>query len=156
MRYRAEHMSKIGNIILSGLLAALGGCATLTESSQQLVELHAIAANRELAGVGCVLSNDVGRWFVVAPGRVTVERSSEPLTVQCAREGQGSATELVESRFDTGKLIGNVVVSGGLGYLVDHHSGAGFAYPATLTVIMHAPAAARLADIGGNLDNRVF
>ncbi len=156
MRYRAEHMSKIGNIILAGLLAALGGCATLTESSQQLVELHTIAANREVAGVGCVLANDAGRWFVVAPGRVTIERSSDPLRVECAREGQGSATELVESRFDTGKLIGNVVVTGGLGYLVDHHSGAGFAYPATLTVIMHAPPAATFADTGGNLDNRVF
>lgn len=156
MRYRAEHMSKIGNIILSGSLAALSGCATLTESSQQLVELHAIAANHEVAGVGCVLSNDAGRWFLVAPGRVTIERSSGPLTVDCAREGQGSATELVESRFDTGKLMGNVVVSGGLGYLVDHHSGAGFSYPATLTVIMHAPPAPSLAEAGGNLDNRVF
>jgi hypothetical protein len=149
-------MSNIGKIILSGLLAALGGCATLTDSSQQLVELHAIAANREVAGVGCVLANDAGRWFVVAPGRVMIERSSGPLAVDCAREGQGSASELVESRFDTGKLIGNVVVSGGLGYLVDHHSGAGFAYPATLTVIMHAPPATALAEQDGNPGNRVF
>lgn len=148
-------MSAITKFLGTALLAALAGCATLTESSQEQVEVHTIAANREVFGAGCVLANDAGRWFVVAPGRVTIARSAGPLAIDCAREGQGAAAELVESRFDTEKLIGNVVVTGGLGYLVDHHSGAGFAYPATLTVIMHAPPAPAVADSGG-LDNRMF
>ena len=149
-------MSNIGKFILPGLLAALGGCATLTDSSQQLVELHAIAANREVAGVGCVLANDAGRWFVVAPGRVRIERSAGPLAVDCARQGVGRSSELVDSRFETGKLIGNVVLTGGLGYLVDRHSGAGFAYPATLTVIMQREPAGASAEQGGPPDNRMF
>jgi hypothetical protein len=150
-------MSSIANnIIMAGLLAALGGCATLTDSSEQLVEVRTVAANQEVYGAGCVLSNDVGRWFVLAPGRVTITRSAAPLALDCARQGQGSASELVASRFDTGKLIGNVVVTGGLGYLVDHHSGAGFAYPSTLTVIMHAPPAAPMAEAAGAPENRVF
>jgi hypothetical protein len=142
--------------MFAGLLAALGGCATLTDSNQQLVEVHAIADYREIADVGCVLANDAGRWFVVAPGRVTIGRSAGPLKVDCAREGMKGASESVASRFDTGKLIGNVVVSGGLGYLVDRHSGAGFAYPATLTVMMQAPPASTLAETGAALDNRMF
>jgi hypothetical protein len=139
------------------MAAALAGCATLTDSDQQLLEVHAIADNREVGGVGCVLSNDVGRWFVVAPGRVTIGRSAGPLAIDCARRGVGSSRELVDSRFDTGKLIGNVLVSGGLGYLVDRHSGAGFAYPATLTVMMQRElSAADAAGQGGAPDNRVF
>jgi hypothetical protein len=115
------------------------GCATLTEPGQQQLELHTILDYREVAGIGCVLANDAGRWFVTAPGRVTVTRSARPLSVECG--GAGSAHELVASRFATDKLIGNAVVSGGLGYLVDRHSGAGFDYPATLTVILQrAPA----------------
>lgn len=119
------------------LLFATAGCATLSDSTQQQLEVHTILDNREIAGVGCVLANDVGRWFVVAPGRVTVERSSQPLRVECARAGTGSAREDVASRFATDKLMGNVAISAGLGYLVDRHSGAGFAYPGTLTVLMH-------------------
>lgn len=142
--------------MFAGLLSALGGCATLTDSNQQLVEVHAIADHREIAGVGCVLANGAGRWFVVAPGRVTIGRSAGPLSVDCAREGLGGASESVASRFDTGKLIGNVVVSGGLGYLVDRHSGAGFAYPSTLTVMMQAPPASTLAETGATIDNQVF
>jgi hypothetical protein len=136
--------------------AALGGCATLTDSTQQQLELHTIVDNREVAGVGCVLSNDAGRWFVLAPGRVTIDRSAGALAVDCAREGVGSSRELVGSRFDTGKLMGNVVVSGGLGYLVDRRSGAGFAYPATLTVVMRRAELAAVTEQGGLTDNRVF
>ncbi|MFL6673123.1 MAG: hypothetical protein ACJ8LG_07525 [Massilia sp.] len=150
-------MSSIRTYLLAGSVAALAGCATLADSNQQLLEVHAIADNREVAGVGCVLSNDAGRWFLVAPGRVTITRSAGPLAVDCARQGVGSSRELVGSRYETGKLIGNVMVSGGLGYLVDRHSGAGFAYPATLTVMMQRegdPTA--LAEQGWAPDNKVF
>jgi hypothetical protein len=150
-------MSRFISFLLAGLAAAaLGGCATLLDSTQQQLELHTIVDNREVAGVGCVLSNDAGRWFVVAPGRVTIDRSAGALAVDCGRQGVGSAREVVGSRFDTGKLIGNLVVSGGLGYLVDRRSGAGFAYPATLTVIMHRTDLAAVAEQGGALDNLVF
>lgn len=130
---------------LSLLLAAplfLGGCATLSDSSQQQLELHAVLDYQEVGGVGCVLSNDMGRWFVVLPGRVTVSRSARPLSVSCKKEGMGVAQESVGSRADTGSLIGNVVFTAGLGQLVDRHSGAGYAYPANMTVLM-TPVASR-------------
>lgn len=122
-------------------IAALQGCATLTDSNEQEVMVRTILDHREVANVGCVLSNDVGRWFVNAPGRVTIRKSEGDLVVDCKKEGVGAAKETVASRFGTGKLIGNAVTSGGLGYLVDRHSGAGFDYPVTLTVLIRGPAA---------------
>jgi hypothetical protein len=130
-------LSILRSACAGALLFATAGCATLSDSTQQQLEVHTILDNREVAGVGCVLTNDVGRWFVMAPGRVTVERSTRPLQIECARAGTGSAHEEVASRFATDKLMGNVAISAGLGYLVDRHSGAGFAYPGTLTVLMH-------------------
>jgi hypothetical protein len=153
----ADYMSRFIPSLLAGLAAAaLGGCATMLDSTQQQLEVHTIVDNREVAGVGCVLTNDAGRWFVVAPGRLTIDRSAGALSVDCARQGVGSARAFVGSRFDTGKLIGNLVVSGGLGYLVDRRSGAGFAYPATLTVIMQRADLASVEQQGGALDNRMF
>lgn len=127
--------------------ALLGGCATLSDSPQQQLELHTILDHREVAGVGCLLSNDMGRWYVIAPGRVTVTRSARPLTVSCKKEGKGSAAEVVQSRADTASLMGNVVISAGLGYFVDRHSGAGYAYPQVLTVLMQ-PAAPGAEEAG--------
>jgi hypothetical protein len=138
------------------LPAATSGCATLSDSTQQQLEVHTILDKREVAGVGCVLSNNAGRWFVVAPGRVTVERSSGPLAIDCARQGSGSAREQVVSRFDTDKLLGNALTSAGLGYYVDRRSGAGFSYPSTLTVIMRGPQAAGQDGQPVTADNVIF
>ena len=114
----------------------LGGCATVSDSPQQQLELHAVLDYKEVGNVGCILSNDMGRWFVVAPGRVTVTRSSKPLQVSCKKDGAGMAQELIGSRADMAGVMGNVVISAGVGHLVDRYTGAGFSYPANLTVLM--------------------
>jgi hypothetical protein len=123
--------------------AALAGCATLTDTNQQEVAVHAILDHREVAGVGCVLTNPAGRWFVTAPGRVTIRKSVGELSIDCKKDGVGAAREVVASHFGTANLAGNVALSGGLGYYVDRHSGAGFDYPATLTVMLRPLPGAR-------------
>lgn len=130
-------MSQIRKLAALLALAALGGCATLTaDSTDQMVEVHVVQNNREIAGVGCVLYNELGRWFVVAPGRVTVTRYPRPLIVDCAREGIGRAVEVAQSRYDAHDLIGTVLATGGIGYVMDTYSGAGFNYPPVLTVVI--------------------
>jgi len=115
----------------------LGGCATVSDAPlQQQVELHAVLDYQEVGGVGCLLSNNLGRWFVVAPGRVTISRSAEPLVVNCKKAGLGMGQEAFGSRPDAMSLIGNVVISAGMGFAVDKYSGAGWSYPANLTVLM--------------------
>jgi hypothetical protein len=133
--FLAGAMSRYRSLLLAAPLL-LSGCATLSESSQQQLELHAVLDYQEVGGVGCVLSNDMGRWFVVLPNRVTVTRSTRPLTVSCKKDGLAVARESLGSRADTASLIGNVVISAGLGLLVDRHSGAGYAYPANYTVLL--------------------
>ncbi|MDB5935403.1 MAG: hypothetical protein JWQ01_2747 [Massilia sp.] len=137
-------------------LAVLPGCATLTDTDQQDVAVRAIVDHREVAGVGCVLSNGAGRWFVTAPGRVTIRKSVQDLVVDCKKEGVGAARESVASHMGTASLVGNVVTSAGVGMLVDRHSGAGFDYPATLTVLLHRLASADDADAGAIAGNPVY
>ncbi|WP_322401396.1 hypothetical protein [Massilia luteola] len=143
------------------LSAVLGGCVTApAETSAQQLEVHAILDHREVTGVGCVLSNAAGRWFVVAPGRVTVERSRSPLTIDCARAGAGSALEVTQARntslFDTGRLIGSIIVRI-RGTHADPYDGSGVAYESTLTVLMHpAVTQSGAADAPADAGNVVF
>ena len=135
---------------------ALGGCATMSDSPVQQLEVRAVLDYREIGGVGCILSNDVGRWYMIAPGRVTVTRSSQPMSVSCKKGAAASAAEVVQARLDTGNLMGNLVTSAGLGYFVDRHSGAGYGYPAILTVVMQ-PVAPPPETAGANpLETQVF
>jgi len=135
-------------VCASALCVALGGCvATPSGAPMQQLEVHTILGHREVTGVGCVLSNAAGRWFVVAPGRVTVERSRSPLTIDCAAAGAGSAREAVEAHatglIDSDRLIGNIIVRAGGQDYVRPYDGAAVAYPATLTVLMRPAAAGR-------------
>lgn len=147
-------MSRISSFVLAVPLL-LGGCATVSESPLQQLELHAVLDHQEVGGVGCVLSNDMGRWFVVAPGRVTVTRSTRPLNVSCKKEGTGSAVETVGSRADVAGIMGNVAISAGVGHLVDRYTGAGFSYPANLTVLME-PVKPREDMVAQRVESPVF
>lgn len=119
------------------MLALLSGCATISESNQQVLEIRTIQDNREVSGAGCVLTNDVGRWFVTSPGRVTIKKSAGNLWIDC-RKGAGSVgQDMVASRANSSATVGNVVLTAGLGYLWDKRTGAGFDYPDTLTVLMN-------------------
>jgi hypothetical protein len=119
--------------ILAALL--LSGCATVTEPVDQNLLVQTVLDHREIEGVGCVLANDVGRWFVTTPARVTVRRSAGPLRVDCKKEGAAWAYEKVDSRSNA-TLWGNLVLTAGVGYFVDRNTGAGYDYPSTLTVLM--------------------
>ena len=118
------------------LLASLQGCATLTEPATQTIYVQAVEGHRPVANVGCLVSNDAGRWFVNAPGRVTVARSAQPLSVDCKKPGDAVGREAVASRVGAGALWGNLVLSAGVGYLVDRNTGAGHDYPDTVTIVL--------------------
>ena len=111
------------------------GCASLTESTQQNVLVQTVLDHREIAGVGCVLSNDVGKWFVTTPARVTLRKSAGPLRIDCQKEGAAWAYEKVAPKAN-GSLWGNVILTAGVGYVIDRNTGAGYDYPSTLTVVM--------------------
>lgn len=123
------------------LLAALGGCATISESNQQTLMLHTIVDNREVGGAGCMLTNDKGRWFVTSPGHVTVQKSAGNLFIDCRKDGVGAGQERVASSANASATVGNAVLTAGLGYLLDKRTGAGFDYPETLTVLMRRTGA---------------
>ena len=118
---------------LCTLLPLLGGCATLTDTTQQQVLVQTIEDNQQVFDVGCVLSNDVGKWFVTTPGRLVIQKSRGPLRVDCRKDGS-VAVEKINSK--NGSLWGNLVLTAGVGYLVDRDTGAAYNYPSTLTIEM--------------------
>jgi hypothetical protein len=116
------------------LTAAAGGCATLTESTNQVVTLQTVLDHQPVSGIGCVLTNDMGKWFVTSPGRVTIHKSIQPLVVDCRKEDVWSYDQIDPKQ--NGSRWGNIIFTLGAGQYIDKQTGAGFDYPMTLTVIM--------------------
>lgn len=117
----------------SAALALLAGCGTLTESPSQRVLVQTVLDHREVAGVGCILQNDAGKWFVTTPARVAIRKSKGQLRVDCRLDNAAWADEKINSRQNS-TLWGNIALTAGLGIVVDRNTGQGFDYPDVLTV----------------------
>jgi hypothetical protein len=101
----------------------------------QPVSVQTVQDGKEVSGAACTLTNDVGKWFVTSPGSVTINKSTGDLTVECKKEGNLAGHEMVVSKAN-GSVWGNIIVGGGIGYIVDRNTGAGFDYPNSITVFL--------------------
>ena len=126
---------KLLKITAISSLLAVTGCASIVGEKMQPVSVKAVHDNKEVAGVGCTLMNDSGKWFVTAPGSVTVHKSTGDLAVDCGKDSNLAGNETLVSR-SNGAVWGNILVGGGIGYVVDRSTGAGFNYPDSVTVIL--------------------
>ena len=117
------------------LLISLSGCASITGEKVQPVAVQTLLDNKEIAGIGCTLTNDEGRWFVTTPGTVTVRKSTADLLVECRKDANIVGNETLVSR-GNGSVWGNVLLGGGIGYVIDRNTGAGFDYPSSSSIIL--------------------
>jgi len=127
-------------LICIATLLALTGCASVTGSKLQPLSVQTIQDGKEVAGVGCTLTNDAGKWFVTTPGSVTVQKSTGDMAVDCSKDDLRGRENLVSK--SNGAVWGNIIAGGGIGYIIDRNTGAGFDYPNTVTVILNRMAAA--------------
>ncbi|MFA6921396.1 MAG: hypothetical protein WC216_06095 [Gallionella sp.] len=116
-------------------LLAVTGCASISGEKLQPVSVKTVQNNVEVAGVECTLMNDTGKWTVTTPGSVTVHKSTGDLAIDCSKDGGTAGHETLVSK-SNGAVWGNVLVGGGIGYLVDRSTGAGFNYPDSITVVL--------------------
>jgi hypothetical protein len=122
------------SIIAIAVLASLTGCASISGERMQPITVKTVHDNVEIAGVGCTLTNDAGSWFVTSPGSITVHKSTGDLAVDCKKDTFAGNQTLVSK--SNGAVWGNVLIGGGIGYIVDRNTGAGFDYPASTTVML--------------------
>jgi hypothetical protein len=86
---KSELRRRVATLAVIGMAQMLSACATATKGNSQSIAIRLQADETMTAGapapegVPCVLSNKLGRWELVAPGSVAVERSAEPLRISC-------------------------------------------------------------------------
>ena len=107
-------------------------CASVTGTKLQPVSVSTLCNGQQINDVMCTLTNDKGQWFVKSPGTVTINKSYEDMTIDCKKDDL-TGTSKFQSKAEGGAW-GNILAGGGIGYLVDRNTGAGFSYPTNLTV----------------------
>ena len=118
--------------MLVGLALACTACATVVGGTTQEVFIES-----EPTGATCKVDRLGANVGVVnpTPGRVNVSRSKETMIVSCNRDGYEQSNEVLVSSF-TGATVGNILLGGVVGIVVDAASGANNKYPDRIMVVM--------------------
>lgn len=126
-------LAAAGRLMMAvALLATTAACATVVGGTTQEVYVES-----EPAGAECRLDRLGANVGVVkpTPGRVNVSRSKETMIVSCNRDGYEQSNEVLVSSF-TGATVGNLIVGGLVGIVVDAASGANNKYPDRVMVVL--------------------
>jgi hypothetical protein len=121
-------------LAVAGAVLLMTGCASVTGERMQPITVQTVHDNKEVAGVGCTLTNDAGTWFLTTPASVSVHKSTGDLAITCKKDVLAGNQTLV-SKSNTA-VWGNIIAGGGIGYIIDRNTGAGFDYPATTTIML--------------------
>ena len=120
-------MKKIFSLLASCVL--LTSCAsTMSGSSQN------ITVTSNVQGATCTLTNDKGSWTLTTPGSAVITSSRVNLALACVKEGYINGVASLPSKHKDSATWGNVILGGGIGYIIDRKSGAAFIYPQQVTV----------------------
>ena len=116
------------------LLALLltSACATVTTGTTQSVTITS-----EPTGATCRLERDGATVGVVnpTPGSITISRSTRDLTVRCERPGNQPGIRTISASFQA-MTLGNIILGGVVGIVVDAASGAVGQYEPNIHVVL--------------------
>jgi hypothetical protein len=133
---------------------SLGACASLTTGTAKmtLVEAHDGKGNN-VPGAACVLKNEAGEWRVKTPGQASIAGAFENLLVRCDADdfppGQASVASTAKAQF-----VGNLLLGGPVGMLIDHASGAAYEYPSLIRVKLGDSVVIQPAYNGGGVSTK--
>lgn len=126
-------IAALGRLALLCLLAGgASACATVVGGTTQEVFVES-----DPPGAECRLDRLGASVGVVkpTPGRVNVSRSKEAIVVSCTLDRHEQSNDVLSSKF-TGATVGNILLGGIVGIVVDAASGANNKYPERVTIIL--------------------
>jgi len=116
------------------VMVGLGGCASVISGTSQTLTLDTVPS-----GADCSLSKKglvIGR-VNPTPGAVYVQRTRDDITVECKKDGYQTGTFINRSGLEAATL-GNVILGGLVGVVVDAASGANNKYDERMLITLAA------------------
>ena len=118
------------NIVLV-LTLGLVSCASIFSEKSQSISVN----TGDVEDATCELFNGKGRYVVNSPGMLVIGQSCDDLNYICRKKGYNEIKGIIAFNHK-GSTAGNLVIGGGIGYLVDIGTGAACKYPETISLPM--------------------
>lgn len=125
-------MRSLPKIVIGALV--LTSCAAVTTGTTQ-----SLTVASEPAGAQCKLLRGDNATIVgvinQTPSTLRIDKSSELMTIECTKDGHEVTRTYLEPDFQA-MTLGNAIIGGGVGLMIDAASGAMAKYPENATVAM--------------------
>ena len=118
--------------LIFGYFLILSGCASITGSKNQAINITSSCDLTPMSGANCTLANDSGVWFTKTPAALFIRKSTGDLIVTCKKDDMQSSITYKSAA--TPGMWGNILAGGVIGAAVDAGSGAGFDYPNPINI----------------------
>lgn len=127
-----KHISIFKGAFICITLLGLGACSSVTKGTSQDIFVD----TKKVSEAKCTLHNDKGSWTLSStPGTVNVRRGGGDLSVNCEKENYQNGQMIASQGFEP-MTLGNILIGGVVGVVVDAASGAAFDYPPTVSVLL--------------------
>ena len=120
----------VKNIVLV-LTLSLVACASIFSEKSQSISVN----TGDVEDATCELFNGKGRYIVNSPGTLVISQSCDDLNYICRKKGYNEIKGIIAFSHK-GSTAGNLILGGGIGYLVDVGTGAACRYPETISLPM--------------------
>lgn len=111
------------------------GCASILNDSVHSMKVEAKTSDGQLVvGADCKLTNNYGSVSMKSGDTVQVRRSGEDLDINCIHLQNPDANAKAISRVNGG-MLGNIIIGGGIGAIIDHNKGTAYTYPTWVQLV---------------------
>ena len=121
----------ICKIIVLVLSLSSISCASIFSKKSQSLSVN----TGDVKDATCELFNGKGRYVVNSPGSIVIGQSCDDLNYICRKKGYNEIEGVIAFNHK-GSTAGNLILGGGIGYLVDIGTGAACKYPETISLPM--------------------
>ncbi len=121
-------------LILAASIAATGCASVVNDTTHDMKVETRTEAGENVSGADCRMANNHGSANFKSGATVQVRRSSEDLEIVCRHPDNPDATARAISRVNGG-MLGNIIIGGGIGAIIDHNRGTAYTYPSWLQLV---------------------
>lgn len=118
------------NLFLASVVVVMcSGCASVLNDVTHPMKVETkTESGAVVTGADCKLTNDYGVFNVKSGDTAQVRRSSKDLAIECTSAANPEAKGQAVSRANGG-MMGNILLGGGIGAIIDHNKGTAYTYP---------------------------
>lgn len=132
-------------LFLSTVVLFLSGCSTIVDGKYQ-----SVFVDSDPQGASCIASK-LGTDIAAVnptPGAIMLERGPVEIVLVCSKDGYYTSTGVINSHYNS-TTLGNILLGGVVGIVIDAASGAQSKYDASVKVVLEE---IREKDISGAID----